>query len=102
MVGYEQCDTMSEQYDTYNFIMNIKDGERHWISKDKIYQPVNEGGLICIAQLYWIERYGEEGQDGYWTDNLYVSLCGMPAIRKVIIKWVSEQLSSAVNCCDSN
>ena len=32
-----------------NFIMNIKEGEKQWISKSKIYQPTNKGGLNCIS-----------------------------------------------------
>ena len=31
-----------------DYIMNIGTANRKWISKDKIYAPINKGGLNCI------------------------------------------------------
>ena len=77
-----------------NFIMNIKDGDKPWISMEKIYQPVNKGGLNCIElnsffksiKLNWIKRYIKEKYDDFWTDLFDDPLDVTLATRKTILK----------------
>ena len=40
-----------------NYIMNIKEGDKPWISKSKIYQPINKGGLNCIELESFFQKY---------------------------------------------
>ena len=90
-----------------NFIMNIKEGDKPWISKEKIYQPVNKGGLNCIElasffksiKLNWIKRYITEKYDDFWTDKLDDLLDVTLATRKTILKWGSEQFNPAISKC---
>ena len=58
--------------------MNIIEEDKPWISKSKIYQPINKGGLNCIElesffksiKLNWIKRYTSNEYNDYWTDLL--------------------------------
>ena len=58
-----------------NYIMNIKEGSKPWISKNKMYQPINKGGLNCIElssffkaiKLNWMKRYVSEQYKDFWT-----------------------------------
>ena len=72
--------------------MNIKIGDRPWISKSKIYQAINKGGPNCIELssflksiiLNRIKRYTTERYNDYWTDLLDDLLSVTLASRKNI------------------
>ena len=40
-----------------NYIMNVKEGDKPWISKSKIYQPINKGGLNCIELESFFQKH---------------------------------------------
>ena len=87
--------------------MNINEGDKPWISKNKIYQPINKGGLNCIElesffksiKLNWIKRYTTNEYNDYWTDLLDELLQVTLATRKTILRWGSEPFSPAINRC---
>ena len=48
-----------------NYIMDKNETKRNWLSKDRIYQPIEKGGLNCIEindflhaiRINWMYRY---------------------------------------------
>ena len=61
-----------------NYIMNINSQNRKLISKEKIYDPINKGGLNCIKltdffhaiRINWMHRYICQNYDNFWTTIL--------------------------------
>ena len=90
-----------------NFIMNIKENERPWISKEKIYQPIKKGGLNCIEltsffkgiKLNWMKRYISENYNNHWTEILDSLLEVSPTTRGEILKWGSEKFTTPIISC---
>ena len=56
----------------------IRDSDRHWISDQKLFAPINKGGLNCIKlktffmclQMKWFKRYIIFKYIDYWTETL--------------------------------
>merc|ERR1712082_502747 len=90
--------------------MNIKEGSKPWIHKNKMYQPVNKGGLNCIElsfffkaiKLKWMKRYDSEQYKDFWTNILDEVLKVTPTSREQILKWGSEQFEPTISNCKSS
>ena len=70
---------LNEIQDMINaFVMGIRPGGRHWISKDTLYTPTTKGGLGIIRledftkaiKCSWVKRYCIDKLDDHWADKL--------------------------------
>ena len=70
--------------------MDSRKAGRNWISKEKIYKPINKGGLNCInmeefmhaIRLNWMHRYITLNHNDFWTSLLDSYLDTTPTQRK--------------------
>ena len=87
--------------------MGVKANARPWISKEKMYQPVKNGGLNCIEltsffkiiKLNWMNTYITEQYKDYWTEILDTLLEVTPATRREILKWGSDRFTDPIKNC---
>ena len=70
---------MLEIQDMINsFVMDIKPGGRHWISKELLYESTQKGGFGIInltdftkaIKCSWVKRYCIDKLDDHWADLL--------------------------------
>ena len=88
-----------------NFVMGIKPGGRHWISKDLIYTPTKQGGLgvifledfIKAIKCSWIKRYCIDMLDDHWADILDSIFNVTPETRHTILKYGPERFNKIIN-----
>ena len=88
-----------------NFVMGIKAGGRHWISKDLIYTPTKQGGLgvifledfIKAIKCSWVKRYCIDLLDDHWADILDSIFKLTPETRHTILKYGAERFNKIKN-----
>ena len=88
-----------------NFVMGIKPGGKHWISKDIIYTPTKLGGLgvifledfIKAIKCSWVKRYCIDMLDDHWADILDSILNLTPETRHTILKYGPERFNKIIN-----
>ena len=92
-----------------NYIMNIGSTNRKWISKDKMYAPINKGGLNCInltdffhsIRINWMHRYVCQNYDDFWTTLLDQLLDIDKHSRRKILKWGPEEFNRPIEKCNN-
>ena len=92
-----------------DYIMNIGTANRKWISKDKIYAPINKGGLNCInltdffhsIRINWMHRYICQNYDDFWTSILDQFLNVDKNTRRNILKWGPEEFNRPIEKCNN-
>merc|ERR1711891_133950 len=81
---------------------SVGESNRKWISKEKIYAPINKGGLNCInltdffhsIRINWMHRYICQNYDDFWTSILDQFLNVDKNSRKSILKWGPEEFGT--------
>ena len=81
-----------------SFVLDIKPGGRHWISKDLLYETTKKGGfgIIKLADFTraikcsWIKRYCVDQLDDHWADLLDKIFSLTPNTRKNILSYGPE------------
>ena len=76
-----------------SFVLDIKPGGRHWISKDLLYESTKNGGFGIIKlsdftraiKCSWIKRYTIDQLDDHWADMLDKHFSLTPDTRKTIL-----------------
>ena len=92
-----------------NYIMNINSQNRKWISKEKIYAPINKGGLNCVnltdffhaIRINWMHRYICQNYDNFWTTILDHLLDVNKSSRRTILQWGPEEFNRPIEKCNN-
>ena len=87
-----------------SFVLNIKPGGRHWISKDLLYEPTKNGGFGIInlkdftkaIKCSWIKRYTIDKLDDHWADLLDTLLDKTPDTRAEILNYGPERFNQLI------
>ena len=87
-----------------SFVLDIKPGGRHWISKDLLYEPTKKGGfgIIKLADFTraikcsWIKRYCVDQLDDHWADLLDKHFSLTPNTRKNILTYGPERFNDII------
>ena len=87
-----------------SFVLNIKPGGRHWISKDLLYEPQKNGGFGIInlkdftlaIKCSWIKRYTIDKLDDHWADLLDTLLDKTPDTRTEILNYGPERFNQLI------
>ena len=88
-----------------SFVMGIKPGGKHWMSKDFLYTPTNMGGLGIIRledftkaiKCSWVKRYCIDKLDDHWADLLDTHFNITPSKRHTILDFGPEKLNKIIN-----
>ena len=87
-----------------SFVLDIKPGGRHWISKDLLYETTKKGGfgIIKLADFTraikcsWIKRYCVDQLDDHWADLLDILFSLTPNTRKNILTYGPERFNDII------
>ena len=87
-----------------SFVLDIKPGGRHWISKDLLYEPTKKGGfgIIKLADFTraikcsWIKRYCVDQLDDHLADLLDKHFSLTPNTRKNILTYGPERFNEII------
>ena len=87
-----------------SFVLDIKPGGRHWISKDLLYEPTKNGGFGIIKlsdftraiKCSWIKRYTIDQLDDHWADMLDKHFSLTPDTRKTILTYGPERFNDLI------
>ena len=97
---------LNELQDMINsFVMGIKPGGKHWMSKDYLYTPINKGGLGIIRledftkaiKCSWVKRYCTDKLDDHWADLLDIYFKVTPNTRHTILHYGPEKFNKIIN-----
>ena len=86
------------------FVLDIKPGGRHWISKALLYEPTKNGGFGLInlhhftnaIKCSWIKRYCIDNLDDHWADLLDKHFNITPETRKSILTYGPERFNKLI------
>ena len=87
------------------FVLGIKLGGRHWISKDLLYAPTKNGGFGIInlhhftqaIKCSWIKRYCIDNLDDHWADLLDKHFNITRESRTSILAYGPERFNKRIN-----
>ena len=88
-----------------NFVMGVKVGSKHWISKDLLYEHTTKGGFgiiklndFCQAiKCSWAKRYCIDNLDDLWAEQLDNFFNLTPDTRKNILSYGPERFNKIIN-----
>jgi hypothetical protein len=88
-----------------NFVMGVKTGSKHWISKDLLYEHTTKGGFgiiklndFCDAiKVSWVKRYCIDALDDHWADIIDTAFNLTPDTRKDILTYGPERFNTIIN-----
>ena len=87
------------------FVMGIKPGGKHWISKDLLYTPTSKGGLglirledfISAIKCSWVKRFCIDKLDDHWADLLDGFFNTVPDTRHTILQFGPERFNKLIS-----
>ena len=81
--------------------MGIKHGGKHWISKDMLYTPINQGGLGIIRLEDFVKAikcsWVNDQLDDHWADLLDTQFNATPDTRHTISNFGPERFNKVIS-----